>query len=429
MEQGEAVQLRPRINHPRRQQMRAPDEVEAMLALKREGWGVKRIAREFGACAKTVRRLLKAGGWSAYKAPERASALTGHEAWLKERLIRHAGNADVVRQELAAERGLIVSLRTVERAVAPFRREIVAAAKATVRFETPPGRQLQIDFGERCVIIAGRRERVQLFVATLGYSRRGFVRAFKSQRQSAWFDGIEGAFAHFGGVPEEVLLDNAKALVSLHDAATREVVFNDRLHTFSRYWDFRPVACAPYRARTKGKDERGVGYVKSNAVAGRDFESWAAFEAHLDRWTREISDRRIHGATGESPILRFERDEAQCLRPLAGRPPFNQLRDLIRVVQSDCCVYVDRAAYSAPWRLIGENVHVSVSAGRVRISHQGRQVGEHIEAGPRARIVDPAHFRGVAGYGGRARFAGAGEAPDSIARPLADYEAIAGGRW
>lgn len=144
---------------------------------------------------------------------------------------------------------------------------------------------------------------------------------------------------------------------------------------------------------------------------------------------REISDRRIHGATGESPILRFARDEAQCLAPLNGRPPFNQLRDLIRVVQSDCCVYVDRAAYSVPWRLIGESVHVSVSAGRVRISHQGRQVGEHIEAGSRARIVDPAHFRGVAGYGGRVSFADAGEASDSIIRPLADYEAIAGGRW
>jgi hypothetical protein len=110
------------------------------------------------------------------------------------------------------------------------------------------------------------------------------------------------------------------------------------------YWGFRPVACAPYRARTKGKDERGVGYVKKNAIAGRSFESWAEFEAHLDHWMREISDRRIHGATGEAPIVRFERDEARSLRPLNGRPPFRQLRDLIRVVQSDCCVHVDRTA-------------------------------------------------------------------------------------
>ncbi|MBU6406872.1 MAG: IS21 family transposase [Alphaproteobacteria bacterium] len=230
-----------------------------MLALKRQGWGVKKVAKEFGACAKMVRRFLKAGGWAPYKTPERDRTLAGHEAWLKERLIRHAGNADGVRQEMTAEIGLAVSLRKVEPAVAPFRREIAAAARATVWFETPPGRQLQIDFGERCVMMAGRSERTHLFVATLGYCRRGFVRAFKSQRQSAWFDGIEGAFAHFGGETEEVLLDNAKPLVTLDEVATREVVFNDRLHAFARYWGFRPVACARFRARAKGKDERGVG--------------------------------------------------------------------------------------------------------------------------------------------------------------------------
>ena len=97
--------------------------------------------------------------------------------------------------------------------------------------------------------------RVHLFVATLGYSRRCFVRAFRHERQSAWFDGIEAAFRHFGGAPEEVLLDNARALVEQHDAATREVRFNPRLHAFARYWGFRPRACAPYRARTTDEIE------------------------------------------------------------------------------------------------------------------------------------------------------------------------------
>src|SRR5512132_3237230 len=141
--------------------------------------------------------------------------------------------------------------------------------RACVRFETPPGRQLQIDFGSTLVPIAGEWIRVYLFVATLGYSRRGFVAAFRHERQSAWFEGLEGAFRHFGGVPREVLLDNAKPLVVRHDAVTREVVFNERLHAFARYWGSRPRACAPYRARTKGKDENGVGYVKKNAIAGR----------------------------------------------------------------------------------------------------------------------------------------------------------------
>jgi transposase len=195
--------------------MREPDEVAAMIRLHRLGWGVRRIALELGCSHMTVRRYLAAGGPLPYRAPERASALDGLEAWLAERFRRHRGNADVVRQDLEREHGIRVSLRTVERAVAPLRRELAAEARATVRFETPPGHQLQVDFDELRVPVEGERGRVFLFVATLGYSRRPYVRAFRHERQSAWLDGIEGAFRHFGGVTAEVLVDNAKASLSI----------------------------------------------------------------------------------------------------------------------------------------------------------------------------------------------------------------------
>ena len=128
-------------------------------------------------------------------------------------------------------------------------------------------------------------------------------------------------------------MDNPKPLVVRHDAATREVEFNERFLAFAAHWKFRPRACAPYRTRTKGKDECGVRYVKGNAIAGHTFESWAALEGHLVWWMREIADRRRHGTTGEPPLARFER-EAGRLAPCAGRPPFGQLRDLVRVVHA-----------------------------------------------------------------------------------------------
>jgi Integrase core domain len=275
--------------------------------------------------------------------------------------------------------------------------------------------------------------RVHLFVATLGYSRRTFARAFRHERQAAWFDGIEEAFRHFGGVPQEVLFDNARALVEHHDAATREVRLNERLHAFAGYWGFRPQACAPYRARTKGKDERGVGYVKGNAIAGHRFASWAALEAHLAWWMREVADTRIHGTTGEMPLERFRRDEARELRPLDGRPPFRQVRELVRQVLPDCVVEVDTNAYSVPWRLIGECVQVVVTDGRVSIRHAGAEVAVHAEiAGRRQRVTEPAHFHGIAGL---ARPAGAGDADAAeplaavLLRPLAEYEQVAGGSW
>jgi len=182
-----------------------------------------------------VRRYLAAGGYVSYRQPRRAKKLDGLGEWLGERFRQHRGNADVVRQDLEREKGLTVSLRTIERAVMPLRQALRAEARATLRFETPPGHQLQIDFGEMRVPIGEESVRLYLFVATLGYSRRHFVRPFRHERQSAWFDGIEAAFGYFGGVPQEVLLDNARALVDHHDGVTREVTFNARLVAFARY--------------------------------------------------------------------------------------------------------------------------------------------------------------------------------------------------
>jgi len=429
--QGRLAALPTRFGKPRGEVMLEPAAVAAMLRLKELGWGTKRIARELGASRGTVKRYLAAGGWRPFKSPARKKRLGGLEDWLAERFRRHRGNADVIRQELAIEKGLRVSLRTVERAVAPLRRELEVEARASVRFETAPGRQLQIDFGERLIEIGGTKVKVFLFVATLGYSRRLHTRAFEHERRESWFEGLESAFLAFGGVPEEVLIDNPRALVAAHDAVTRTVVFNAKFLAFARHWGFTPRACAPYRARTKGKTESGVGYVKKNAIAGRSFASWGAFEAHLSAWERDVANMRAHGTTGEAPMVRFERDEAQRLKPIGGRPPFRSCRDLVRTVRSDCAIEVDGNAYSVPWRLIGERVAVTVAAGQVRVRHGAAEVAVHdLVEGRRQRVVDPKHLQGVAGGGPKRTVIERPRAPPSgadLLRPLAEYEAAIGG--
>src|SRR4051794_8131770 len=105
----------------RGQEMREPEEVVTMLRLHRLGWGSKRIAAQLGCSRNTVKRYLRLGGWPGAKELQRPSKLAGLEAWLAERFERHRGNADVIRQELAAERGIEISLRTVERAVQALR--------------------------------------------------------------------------------------------------------------------------------------------------------------------------------------------------------------------------------------------------------------------------------------------------------------------
>jgi transposase len=422
-----------------RQAMQTPEDVQAMLKLASLGWGAKRISRELGCSRNTVRSYLRQGGWQPYQSPQRPGRLTPHREWLAERFRQHRGNCDVVRQELQREHGVTVSLRTVERAVAHLRREVLAQTAATVRFETPAGHQLQIDFGTVRVPVGDESIKVHLFVATLGYSRRIYVAIFLHERQSAWLQGLEGAFRHFGGTTREVLVDNARALVNEHDAQTREVAFNDRFHAFCRYWGVIPRACAPYRARTKGKDERGVGYVKRNAIAGHRFASLEALQAHLARWMREVADVRVHGTTGEPPIARFERDERQMLAPLAAKAPFLQVRELSRRVHTDACIELDTNRYSVPWKLIGESVTVVVAERQVRVLYAGQEVACHAQnGGRRTSIIERSHLVGIVGahlvgVSWLARSNGAAASPPAepaeLLRPLAEYETALGGGW
>jgi transposase len=407
--------------------VRTPDDVAVLLRLHALGWGSKRIAAEIGCARNTVKRYLAQGGWTAGARPRRSGRLAAHAAWLTAQFYQHRGNADVVRQELARAHGVVVSLRTVERAVAPLRQVLRAEARATVRFETAPGEQLQIDFGERRVVLDGVPERLYFFVATLGYSRRCHVRVFRHERQTAWFEGLESTFHAFGGVPATVLIDNTKPLVLTARRATVPAVFHPRFLAFAQHWGVRPVACAAYRARTKGKDERGVGYVKANAVAGHRFASFAALEAHLVAWTREVADGRAHGTTGEPPALRFARDEAHRLSPLAGRPSFQPTREWVRRVQADCTIELHRNWYSVPWRLLGETVRVVQHGTQLTVHHGVAVVATHaVAVGTRVRRIDRAHLVGISGRSTNCSARDPAAAPVSLLRPLAEYAAAVG---
>ena len=134
----ERITETPSWKNPRGQVMKTPDDVAEMLRLRGCGWGLKRIARQLGCSHHTVKDYVATGGVKPFKSPERPKLLDGLEGWLRERFIRHRGNADVVRQDLLAEKGVAVSRRTLQRAVQPYRQALKAEALATTRFETPP---------------------------------------------------------------------------------------------------------------------------------------------------------------------------------------------------------------------------------------------------------------------------------------------------
>ena len=165
-----------------------------IVLLHKQGLSIRHIAREMSVSRNTIRKYLRNGGVVEYHSPEpRKGVLNGKEEWLREKFFQHDGNADVIRQELSSEKGIDTSLRTVERAVKGHREELRRKKQATVRFETPPGFQLQIDFGTKSVKIGEALEKVHLFVAKLGYSRRMYIQPFRSENLHTWMAGIEGA--------------------------------------------------------------------------------------------------------------------------------------------------------------------------------------------------------------------------------------------
>lgn len=396
--------------------------VTAIRELTNRGWGAKAIAAELAIARNTVRRYQRGAVAGVQVRPSARRLSVEDQATAQSLFQREAEGNAVVVQQLLAERGCAVSVRTVQRAVAPVRQAQRAADVATVRVETAPGAQMQIDFGEKRVTIAGTAITVFLLVAVLSYSRRTFVKAFLHERQDDWREGIAAAFRHFGGVALTVLGDNARALVRGRDRASGTVTFHPGYLAFCRDWDVQPRACAPYRARTKGKVESGVKFVKRNALAGRTFASFAALEQHLAQWMDD-ADQRVHGTTHERPCDRFVGQEQAALRALPARPLPRREQRQRRRVASDAFVDVETVRYSVPYQLVRDHVEVAVDEQTVRIFHGTDLVATHVRSRePFARVVEPAHLAGLW------RVTTSREPVDAtlsaLGRSLTEYEAV-----
>jgi transposase len=211
------------------------------------------------------------------------------------------------------ERGYDGGISQLKAYLTPFKRPVV---EPLVRFETPPGQQMQADF----TLVRRGRERLLAFVATLGYSRSSFVRFMCREDFPAWREGLLGAFEHFGGVPEHVLLDNPKTVVLERDLYGPGLHrWNPGMLDLAESCGFQLRLCQPYRARTKGKVERFNGYLKGSFLVPLK-ASLKAVGLTLDvdtanrevlRWLAEVADRRVHATTGVEPCRRLPEDRAQ----------------------------------------------------------------------------------------------------------------------
>ena len=342
------------------------EDFAVIKALHARGVYQKDIAVQLGVHPKTVSRTLQRNSAPARQRARRGSKLEPYKTTVDRLLSEGIWNAVVIMRQIQAE-GYTGQMTVLRQYIQPKR--VLRQGRATVRFETPPGQQLQSDWGEMVVEIAGRLTRVYFIVNELSYSRRFHFWCIDSSDAEHTYEGLVRSFEYLGGVTKEVLVDNQKAAVLVYPAHG-EPHFNERFVDLAGHYGFLPRACRPYRARTKGKDERMVGYIKGNFfVHYRSFTSWAHLNQMAELWLAEEADQRLQSTVKEVVRVRFQR-EAPHLQALPA-VRYDTSYHEIRQVGWDGYIDVRSNRYSVPAELAGRTVLVHIGLDATLKVYQG----------------------------------------------------------
>lgn len=349
------------------------EDFTVIKSLNQRGVFMKDIAEELGVHPRTISRALRRGGAPKRERKPSESKLEPYKAKIDQMLSENVWNANVILREIQAE-GYTGGYTMLRQYIQPKR--VMRPSRATVRFETEPGQQMQSDWGEIVVQMADQPTKVQFIVNELGYSRRFHFWCTDRADAEHTYEGIIRSFEYFDGVTEEVLVDNQKSAVLEH-FSQRPVRFNERFVDLAGHYGFTPRACRPYRARTKGKDERMVGYVQGNFFQRyRTFESWAHLNQLAERWLAEEADLRRQGTVKEVVTERFER-EKPALKPLPKVRYDTSYYDTRRVAW-DSYIDVRGNRYSVPAALVGQRVAVRISLdGTLKVYQAETMVAVH----------------------------------------------------
>jgi transposase len=383
--------------------------VNAITTLKSRGWSMRRIARELGVDRGTVSRYVELED-----AKPASNAPTGSEGISKPATNAPLGfetgtdppdnrppgqvsrcapfstviedklgvglSAQRIYQDLITEHGYVGSYYSVRRFVKrlegcdrplPFR-----------RMECAPGDEAQVDFGSGAPVIDhyGNRRRSYVLRITLSNSRKGYSEAVFRQTTDNFIACLENAFRHFGGVPKTLIIDNLKAAVSNADWYDPDI--NPKIQSFCEYYGTVILPTKPYTPRHKGKIEKGIEYVKNNALKGKCFGSVAEQNNYLLQWEINVADKRIHGTTRKQVGKVFDEIEKPALLSLpAGRfPSFEEAK---RSVHRDGHIEVRKAYYSVPPEYTGREVWARWDGHIVRVfNYQMEQIALHAQAEP-----------------------------------------------
>ena len=217
--------------------------------------------------------------------------------------------------------------------------------KATVRFETMPGLQGQVDwafFEENRVTESGEEKKLYCFLMILGYSRMRYIEFVTDMTTTTLIRCHINGFRYFGGYPEEMLYDNMKQVVIKRLLKQEDSTLNSQFEDFAGFYGFKPILCRPYRGQTKGKVERTVSYVRDNFMVGIKYTGLDDLNRQAMNWLIKINGK-IHGTTGEIPQQRLLKER---LNPLVREYIIDKIN--LRKVEKDCLISYSNNRYSVP---------------------------------------------------------------------------------
>lgn len=347
-------------------------QISEIHNLHLQGFSKTEISKILSISFNTVKKYLSGLHSGIYERKKRTynSQLTPYLTEI-ERLYKQHRNAVVVKRLFKEQHpDIALSQRQFQRVLKPLKDRFREQTEwKTSRVETPVGDQMQIDTAHIKVKDSnGGITHYVLFVAVLSYSRAIFVKAYANERAFTWFNGIRSAFEFFQGVPQTIVFDNAKALVTKAAPKSQDgfCQLNSNFRSFCNYWKVTPIACRAWNPSSKGKVERAVRYIKENAIAGRIFRDMKQLNLSLFSWCQLQSLTRVMNVDGEkfSPQERLE-EERKHLNPL--RPKIFKEKENYRKVNAQGKVRIDNREYVVPIKFANQLVVVTESDRFVEI--------------------------------------------------------------
>lgn len=357
---------------------------------RQKGLNYTQIGRKYGIDPRTAKKYSHAEKKPEYKSRAKESILDPYKETIDSLLTEEPYSA-VRLQEIITEQGYTGKYTVVKDYVRTKKKEL--NRQATVRFETMPGLQGQVDwahFEKYKVYEEGKYKKLYCFLMILGYSRTRYIEFVTDMTTETLLRCHINAFRYFGGYPQEILYDNMKQVVVKRLLKQSESTLNSQFEDFAGFYGYKPVLCRPYRGQTKGKIERTVSYVRSNLMVGIRYDSLQDLNNQAHAWCNKANSK-VHSTTNKVPLSELEKEN---LNPLTREYIMDSIE--FRKTGKDCLISYSGSKYSVPSKYALKEVAVRKIGNILAIYYQTELIAQHrLSYTKKSCNVNPEHYRGI----------------------------------